>query len=121
MSDKSASESSDSDVEFELSETDESADDESNELIEGDFVVICVKGENRGLNYIARIDVADDEGFEGVFLKKLSKKHMDQHVFVPNEDDEAMFTQDDVIKKLLPPKIAGRFYKKSLSAYVFQH
>jgi hypothetical protein len=65
------SESSDSDVELELNDSDHSNVDDDTEYIEGDFVVVCVKGKDRTLHYIARIDVLDDEGFEGIFLKKI--------------------------------------------------
>ena len=75
--------------------------------MEGDFVVASVKGKKSSLNSIVRIDVVDDAGFEGIFLKKISKKPMGQTVFVANEKDKTVFTQDDVIKKLLPPKIVG--------------
>ena len=64
--------SSESDAEKELDLSDSSEFDESDgEIIEGDFVVVKVKGQSRFLNYIARVDAIDDLECEGVFLRTI--------------------------------------------------
>ena len=64
--------SSESDAEKELDLSDTSEFDESDgEIIEGDFVVVKVKGQSRFLNYIERVDVIDDLECEGVFLRRI--------------------------------------------------
>jgi hypothetical protein len=58
-------------------------------------VVVKVKGKLRTVNYIARVDVVDNDDFERVSLKKVPGKVDSQETsFIPNSDDEAFFFKE---------------------------
>ena len=44
---------------------------DDDDIIEGDFVVVQVSERGRVVNYIARIDVTDNNEYEGIFLSLL--------------------------------------------------
>ena len=55
-------------------DSDQSSDDE---IVEGDFVITKVdskKARSPRLLYIARVDVIDDEGYEGLFFRKVQSQ-----------------------------------------------
>ena len=75
----------------------------SNEIIEGDFVIVKVAGKSRVVHYIARIDVVGKYEYEGIFIHKVSGRvsaEGDDMIFVLNDDDEALFPADDIVQKL---------------------
>ena len=61
-------ESPDSESEVELVLESDTCTDE---VIEGDFVVVKVEGKSREVRYIAQVDTIDGDEFEGTFLKKV--------------------------------------------------
>ena len=77
-----------------------------NDVIEGDFVVVNVTGKLRTANYIALVDVVDNNDFEGVFLMNIPGKVNSDKLtsFIPNLDDEAFFSREDIICKLPNPE-----------------
>ncbi|CAE1177333.1 unnamed protein product [Acanthosepion pharaonis] len=77
----------------------------SDELIEGDFVVVSVNGKKTTRRYIARVDVIDGDELKGVFLKRIQgQKPMDgRQAFIIDHDDEASFDRQDIVKKLPAP------------------
>ena len=81
----------------------ESSSEEEN-IVEGDYVIVNVRGRSRVVQYIARIDEVDVNEYEGVFLQKLSGciTHRETITFIVNENDCASFVSDDVVFKLHP-------------------
>ena len=109
----SESESSDDDLQLDDS-SDEYHEDVEELPIEGDFVVLKVAGKKRSLLYIARVDVIDGGDFEGVFLKRVPNKPADiQTCYIPNPDDEATFSGQDIVGKLPQPKVVGGSARRS--------
>ena len=55
-------------------EYDDSSDEDifSDEIIEGDFIIIKVVGKGREMHFIARVDIVEEGEYGGVFLQKLS-------------------------------------------------
>ena len=43
----------------------------TDEVIEGDFVVVKVEGKSREVRYIAQLDTIDGDEFKGTFLEKV--------------------------------------------------
>ena len=109
--------SSDSDTSVDFQLADESDDEISDdEVIEGDFVVIRVKIQrtDRAQHFIARVDVIDDKEYEGIFLRRLSGKVQAESItFVPDEEDAAFFSVDDIVHKLPTPRKPGGSARKS--------
>ena len=101
--------SSESDAEKELDLSDSSELDESDgEIIEGDFVVVKVKGQSRFLNYIARVDAIDDLECEGVFLRRIPVRIAEGlPTFVIDSMDEASWSRNGIVRKLPMPKFSG--------------
>ena len=101
--------SSKSDAKQELDLSDSSEFDESDgEIIEGDFVVVKVKGQSRFLNYIARVDAIDDLECEGVFLRRIPVRIAEGlPTFVIDSMDEASWSRNDIVRKLPMPKFSG--------------
>ena len=62
--------SSESDAENDVSDSSK-FDESDGEIIEGDFVVVKVKGQSRFLNYIARVDTIVNLECKGVFLRRI--------------------------------------------------
>ena len=81
--------------------------DVDNDLMEGDFVIVQVFGAKQSKFFIARVDLINDDDYEGVFLKRLPKKLNGYSIFVPDESDEASFAKNDVAFKLPMPKQVG--------------
>ena len=85
-------------------DSDQSTDDE---IVEGDFVITKVaskKARSPRLLYIARVDVIDDEGYEGLFLRKVqSQLGFGKPSFVVDETDGGSFSKADVVRKLPTP------------------
>ena len=86
-------------------DSDQSSDDD---IIEGDFVITKVdskKARRPRLLYIARVDVIDDEGYEGIFIRKVqSQLGFWKPSFVINETDGGSFSKPDVVRKLPTPR-----------------
>ena len=101
--------SSESDAEKELDLSVSSKFDESDgEIIEGDFVVVKVKGQSRFLNYIARVDAIDDLECKGVFLHRIPVRIAKSlPTFVIDSMDEASWSHNDIVRKLPMPKFSG--------------
>ena len=78
-------------------------------IVEGDYVIVNVRGRSRVVQYIARVDEVDVNEYEGVFLQKLSGyiTHHETITFIVNENDCASFVSDDVVFKLTPPNVVG--------------
>ena len=107
-------ESSEEEMHLAESSEEEYHEDVEEAPIEGDFVVVKVSGKKRFLLYIARVDVVDGVDFEGVFLKRVPNKAADnQTCFVPNLNDEAMFSLQDIVGKLPQPKLHGGSARRS--------
>ena len=104
-------ESSSSDSETEMQLNDDSGSDigqeSPEEIIEGDFLIVKVRGKSRVLNYTARVDVADGDDLEGVFLQRMLARNKDTPVFVLNTKDQALWSRQDVLKKLPVPSVSG--------------
>ena len=50
----------------------DSEPDDKNDIIEGDFVITKIDGKKvRSILYRARVEAIDDDGYEGVFLRKV--------------------------------------------------
>ena len=84
---------------------DDNSDFSMNEnIVEGDYVIVNVRGRSRVVQYIARTDEVDVNEYEGVFLQKLSGciTHRETITFIVNENDCASFVSDDVVFKLHP-------------------
>ena len=81
------------------------------ETIEGDFVVVKVHRKSSMRHYIARVDAFDGDEFEfeGVFLRRvLSLNDFDfGAIFAINENDEALWLRQNIVKKLPNPKFIG--------------
>ena len=84
------------------------SDCDMNETVDagiGDYVVVLGSGKARALKYIARIDDIDaDDRYEGVFLSKVNAKikpgeKPEAPTFVINEEDGALFSQEDIVFK----------------------
>ena len=101
--------SSESDAEKELDLSDSSEFDKlDGEIIEGDFVVVKVKGQSRFLNYMARVDAIDDLEYEGMFLRRIPVRiAKDLPTFVIDSMDEAFWSRNDIVRKLPMPKFSG--------------
>ena len=101
--------SSESDAEKELDLSDIIEFDESDgKIIEGDFVMVKVKGQSRFLNYIARVDAIDDLECEGVFLRRIPVRIAESlPTFVIDSMDKAFWSPNDIIRKLPMPKFSG--------------
>ena len=86
-------------------DSDQSSDDE---IVEGDFVITKVdsnKARGPRLLYIARVDVIDDEGYEGLFFRKVqSQVGFVKPSFVVDETDGGSFSKADVVRKLPTPR-----------------
>ena len=96
-----------------------------NELFKKDFVVVQVSARALVVNYVARIDTADNVEYEGIFLwrvpSKVGARKEEILVFVPNEDDGAKVRstipatfiyctfRTFLCRKALPTMSAGRF------------
>ncbi|ELU15399.1 hypothetical protein CAPTEDRAFT_203340 [Capitella teleta] len=93
-------------------------DDKGEELIEGDYVIVKVKGKLRDVNYIARVDQLGNE-YEGIFLKKTTSKD-GSFFFVPYEDDGASFAASDVIRKLPTPNHPSGRQKSDYGSLAFE-
>ena len=79
-------------------------------IVEGDYVIVNVRGRSIVVQYIARVDEVNGNESEGVFLQKLSGCiiHHETITFIVNENDCASFVSDDVVFKLpLPNVICG--------------
>ena len=75
---------------------------------EGEFVIVKVAGKARIKHYIGRIDVVDGNEFEGVFLRRvLGRNQMVAPTFVVNDEDTALWTVEDIARKLPTPIIVG--------------
>jgi hypothetical protein len=110
--------SSDSSSESEVQLEDETDDEISvdTDIMEGDFVVVRIAGKSRIVNYIARVDVIDNdtEEYEGVFLKKVPNRAISGDIiFIPNPDDSASFPKKDILSKLPQPKSIGGSARRS--------
>ena len=85
--------------------SDQSSDDD---IIEGDFVITKVdskKAHRPRLLYIVRVDVIDDEGYEGIFFRKVqSQLGFGKPSFVVDETDGGSFSKADVVRKLPIPR-----------------
>ena len=81
--------------------------DVDNDLMEGDFVIVQVFGAKQSKFFIAKVDLINDDDYEGVFLKRLPKKLNGYSIFVPDESDEASFAKNDVAFKLPMSKQVG--------------
>ena len=67
-----------------------------------------VAGKSSHEHYVARVDVIDADELEGVFLQTVASKVNAEDVsFLPNSQDQASYTGDDIIHKLPKPKTAG--------------
>ena len=77
------------------------------EVMEGDFVGLKVAGKPGILNFIARVDVVYGLEYEGVFLRKVPTRTSGRLTFVLNTKDIASFQTQDILAKLLIPKIIG--------------
>ena len=73
---------------FQLLDEDSEPDD-NNDVIEGDFVITKIDGKKvRSILYIARVQAIDDDGYEGVFLRKVpSHMNFDRPAFIVDETD----------------------------------
>ena len=108
-----SSDSSQSESDLELDDESDDATDEM-DIMEGDFVVVKVAGKSRFVHYIARIDVIDGKEYEGIFLQKVpGRVDSEDTTFVPNTDDEACFTEEDIVYKLPQPKSVGGSRRRS--------
>ena len=94
-------------------ESDISLEDEN--YMEGDFVVVKVSGRSSTKNFIARIDVIEEDEFEGFFLKRIASKtgSMKDATFFPDLEDEAAFFKNDIVAKLPEPKSVGGSARKN--------
>ncbi|XP_041377445.1 uncharacterized protein LOC121389863 [Gigantopelta aegis] len=103
----SSEESGSDDVKFTES-GDSDVDDLDCEIIEGDFAVVKFESaKSRIVHYIARIDVIDGNVCEGVFLKREFSRQQTTPTFCINNNDNASFPKNDIIKKLPAPKQLG--------------
>ena len=93
---------SESEVELVL-ESDKCIEESDDEVIEGDFMVVKVKGKSREVRYIAQVDIIDGDEFECTFLKKVPQIVGHVPVFIINKTDIAAFQRNDVIAKLPEP------------------
>ena len=102
-------------MDFQL--VDESDDEISDdEVIEGDFVVnrVKIQGTDQAKHFIARVDVIVGKEYEGIFLPRLSGKVQAESItFVPDEEDAALFSVDDIVHKLPTPRQPGGSARKS--------
>ena len=58
----------------------------------------------RSILYIACVEAIDDDGYEGVFLRKVpSHMNFDRPTFIVNETDCGTFSKEDIVKKKRPP------------------
>ena len=75
--------------------------DENNDIIEGDFVIKKIDGKKvRSILYIVRVEAIDDDGYEGVFLRKVpSHMNFDRPTFIVDETDCGTFSKEDIVKK----------------------
>ena len=75
--------------------------DDNDDIIEGDFVITRKDGKKaRSILYIARVEAIDDDGYEGVFLRKVpSHTNFDRPTFIVDETDCGTFSKEDIVKK----------------------
>ena len=106
---KEETDSSESNTEVNLVDTDSDPDPEKDDdIIEGDFVVVKVHGKVRSVNYVARVDVVGkDDEYSGFFLKKLPTKGDEIPTFVIDDNDNADWNGEDMVKKLPQLKVTG--------------
>ena len=106
---KSLIESSSEEENIEIYYDDNSDFSMDKNIVEGDYVIVNVRGRSRVVQYIARVDEVDVNEYEGVFLQKLSGciTHHETITFIVNENDCASFVSDDVVFKLPPPNVVG--------------
>ena len=84
-------------------ESDTCTEESDDEVIEGDFVVVKVKGKSREVRYIAQVDTIDGDEFKGTFLKKVPQIVGHVPVFTIIKTEIASFQRNDVIAKLPEP------------------
>ena len=84
-------------------ESDTCTEESDDEVIEGNFVVIKVKGKSREVRYIAQVDTTNGDEFKGTFFKKVPQIVEYVPVFIINKTDIAAFQRNDVIVKLPEP------------------
>ena len=114
-----STDSSDDESSVKYNDTSEDEIDTEEDIIEGDFVVVMVKGKSRSLNYIARVDICMDVvafggtsananllEYEGTFLKRLPTKDESEVIFTIS-DCCSSFVKEDILTKLPTPKVAG--------------
>jgi len=106
---KTPTSSEESDVVMEFADSsDADIISEHEEYMEGDFVVVKLcSAKSRIVHYIARIDTIENNECEGVFLKRENSLVHGTSVFVINKNDEASFSEDDIIMKLPAPHQIG--------------
>lgn len=110
---ESSSSSSESDIDVPLDDESDTAEFDSTEIIEGDFVVVKVAGKSRIVHYIARVDEIDFDECQGIFLQKVKGRvGSENSLFIPNPEDEASFSKDDIVHKLPEPKMVGGSMKR---------
>ena len=68
----------------------------------------------RSILYIARVEAIDDDGYEGVFLRKVpSHMNFDRPTFIMDVTDCGTFSKEDIVKKLPPPEFLKGSQRKS--------
>ena len=69
----------------------------------------------RSILCIARVETIDDDGYEGVILRKVpSHTNFDQPTFIVDEMDcGTFFSKEDIVKKLPPPEFLKGSQRKS--------
>ncbi|GFN73601.1 hypothetical protein PoB_000010700, partial [Plakobranchus ocellatus] len=89
-------------------ELDDASDDDvdDTDVIE-DFVGVKVAGKSRIVNFIARVDIIDDDGYEGVFLRKVLSRLTGKASFIVDNNDTATFLKQDILTKLPVPRVVG--------------
>ncbi|GFN90525.1 Jerky protein [Plakobranchus ocellatus] len=85
--------------------SDDDVDD--TDVIEGDFVVVKVAGKSPIVNFIARVDIIDDDGYEGVFLRKVLSRLTGKASFIIDNNDTATFLKQNILTKLPVPCVVG--------------
>ena len=89
------------------------------EIVEGDFVIVNIKGKSRVVPYIARIDSFEDDEYKSVFLKKIqSCGTFHKLVCIINEADEGSFAKADIVRKLFLPEFISGSQRKSHQFYL---
>ena len=74
------------------------------EIVEGDFVITKIDSKTTrrpSQLFIARVEVIDNDGYEGVFLRKVrSQLGFEKSTFIIDESDGGSFSKADVMRKL---------------------